>query len=139
MSFPLAEADPVRKKAALSDIQRMVNLAPWGLDGLIRHTVGPMLSTGKCTLADIARKAGFHPRTLQRQLRLEGMSFGAIRDDVRYVVARDLLALTPLSVLEIALSLCFSTQSSFIHAFQRWSGTSPARWRSLAEERAGPA
>jgi AraC-like DNA-binding protein len=138
MSFPLPEADAVRKKTALSDIQRMVNLAPLGLEGRIRHTVGPMLASGKCNLPDISEKAGFHPRTLQRLLRLEGTSFDAVRDDVRYVVARDLLALTPLSVLEIALSLGFSTQSSFIHAFQRWTGTSPAKWRRLAEERAGP-
>ncbi len=101
MEFRLPEAHPARRMAALSDIRRRINEAPSG-----SHARPP--TVGRCLRQASAparhfEKAGFHPRTLQRLLRLEGTSFDAIRDDVRYVVARDLLALTPLSVLEIAL------------------------------------
>jgi AraC-like DNA-binding protein len=130
MEFPLPEAHSARRMAALSDIRRRINEAPFGLVMRVRHTVGPLLASGACALSDTARELGLHPRTLQRGLRDEGTSFEAIRDSVRFAAARDLLGLTPLSVLEIALSLGFKTQSAFIRAFQRWSGTSPARWRS---------
>jgi AraC-like DNA-binding protein len=130
MEFRLPEAHPARRMAALSDIRRRINEAPFGLVMRVRHTVGPLLASGTCALSDTARELDLHPRTLQRGLRDEGTSFEAIRDSVRFAAARDLLGLTPLSVLEVALSLGFKTQSAFIRAFQRWSGTSPARWRS---------
>ena len=59
----------------------------------------------------------------------EGVTFDAIKDEVRYAVARQLLSLTQLPSADVGLSLGYSTPSSFIHAFERWSGLSPTRWR----------
>jgi AraC-like DNA-binding protein len=138
MSLPLPEASPEKTESGLINIQSLINRAPIGIEGRVRHMVGPMLQLEKHALANIARHLEMQPRTLQRLLREEGTTFEAIRDDVRYSAARDLLAMTQLPVLEIALSLGFSTPSAFIRAFERWSGTTPARWRSQAKDEAGP-
>jgi AraC-like DNA-binding protein len=108
--------------------QRM-NLAPSGIIGRVRHTLWPLSAADKPLLQDTAGQLGLHPRRLQRILASEGNSFEAIRDDVRFAVAQELLALARLSVMEIEFSLGFASPSSFIHAFHRWCGYSLARWR----------
>ena len=105
--------------------QRM-NLAPSGIIGRVRQT---LLAADKPLLQDTASQLGLHLKRLQRILVSEGTSFKAIRDDVRFAAVQELLALTPLSVMEIALSLGFASPSPFIHAFHRSCGSSPARWR----------
>jgi AraC-like DNA-binding protein len=138
LSLALPEANPAKRKAGLFSIQQMINRAPFSFRQRVHHTIGPKLCSGQCALADIARELDLHPRRLQRLLCDEGTTFEAIRDDVRHAAARDLLAMTQLSILEIALSLGYSTQSTFIHAFQRWSGTTPARWRNQMRDQDGP-
>lgn len=130
MATPLPDADITRKDEALARVHHALATSPLGLGERVRHVIGPMLSTGASGVPDIAGALGMHARTLQRQLHREGTSVEALRDDVRFAVAQSLLALTPLSVLEIALALGYATQSAFIHAFRRWSGTSPTLWRS---------
>jgi AraC-like DNA-binding protein len=44
-------------------------------------------------------------------------------------VARQLLLLGALNITDIALTLDYSSASSFVHAFRRWSGMSPGAWR----------
>ncbi|MFG1377460.1 helix-turn-helix domain-containing protein [Xanthobacter autotrophicus] len=71
-----------------------------------------------------------HPRTLNRRLLEAGSSFVAIRDEVRFRVAQELLALTDLPVGDIASALSFSAHSNFVRAFRRWAGVTPTVWRS---------
>jgi AraC-like DNA-binding protein len=66
----------------------------------------------------------------RRRLRAEGATFEAIRNDVRQVAARELLRLGDLSIADISATLDYSTPSSFVHAFRRWSGMSPGLWRT---------
>ena len=89
---------------------------------------------GDVTMPSLARQLDVHPKTLERRLAAEDNSFERIRDDVRYAVARDLLALTDLQVSEVAIALSFATHSAFDHAFRRWSGMSPSDWRTRNAE-----
>ncbi len=88
-----------------------------------------MLINGRSTGDALAQALSLHRRTLNRRLREQGTTFQHILDDVRYEVARDLLSQTDLPIQEIASALCYSESSAFLHAFRRWSGTSPARFR----------
>jgi AraC-like DNA-binding protein len=87
------------------------------------------LLQGKDSLRQVARAVGLHPRSLERHLKAEGASFDALRDEVRFVLAKELLALTSLPVGEIGASLNYGSHSSFVHAFQRWAATTPTKWR----------
>ena len=129
MALALPNADPDARKQAYAEIQRRVDGAARSLAGRVRHTLRPLLWSGKPLLPDTAKQIGMSPRHVQRLLAGEGTDFETIRDDVRFSASRELLALTPLSLMEIALSLGFATPSSFIRAFQRWSGLSPTGWR----------
>jgi AraC-like DNA-binding protein len=76
------------------------------------------------------------PRTLFRRLEREELTFRKLVDEVRYEVARHLLADTSLAMTEIAAVLDYSEATAFARAFRRWSGLTPMNWR--AARAAGP-
>ncbi|MDR3417589.1 MAG: AraC family transcriptional regulator [Nevskia sp.] len=69
------------------------------------------------------------PRTLRRRLLEEGTSYKALADEVRETLAEELLTTAQLSVEQIADRLGYSEAASFIHAFKRWKGKPPHRYR----------
>lgn len=91
-----------------------------------------LLLEGKCSGDELAKKVSLHRRTLNRRLRDQGTTFQQILDEVRFEVARQMLRNTEMAIPDIAAALCYSEVSAFTHAFRRWTGTSPHRWRSAA-------
>jgi len=69
-------------------------------------------------------------RTLNRKLHAEGTCFTQILDDVRCNLAREYLRSTRLSVEDISELVGFSEATNFRHAFRRWTGSTPAHYRS---------
>jgi len=86
------------------------------------------------SLAAVASKLDLHPRTLNRRLLDDGTSFVAIRDEVRFRLAQELLALTDLPVGDVATALSFSSHGNFVRAFRRWAEETRTEWRARAEE-----
>jgi len=125
----LPAADRSARQTALAVLGPQLTRAPWGVAGQVRHALRSLLLIGRTRMPDMAQQLGLHPRTLRRALAGEGTTFEALKNEVRYAVARELLTLTVLPVGEISLTLDFASPSAFVHAFRRWSGTSPARWR----------
>ena len=129
LAHKLPDADETERAGLLQGLNEALSRAPWGVSGQVRHALRPALLQGADSLRDMADALRLHPRSLERQLKEEGTSFEAIRDEVRFAIAKELLALTRLPVGEISTSLSFGSHSSFIHAFQRWAGTTPTNWR----------
>ena len=96
----------------------------------VRHLMRPSLLMGTAGMTEVARHLGLHPRALRRQLQREGTAFETIKDEVRHAAARELLRLGDLSIADISATLDYASPSAFVHAFRRWSGTSPGRWRA---------
>ena len=69
-------------------------------------------------------------RTLNRKLHADGTSFTQILDDVRCNLAREYLRSTRLSIEDISELVGFSEATNFRHAFRRWTGSTPAHYRS---------
>jgi AraC-like DNA-binding protein len=88
-----------------------------------------LLLEGKSSGDELASKLDLHRRTLNRRLKDQGTTFRRVLDDVRYEAARQLLEYTDMPISDIGAALCYSEVSAFMHAFHRWSGTSPNRWR----------
>ncbi|AVS72059.1 AraC family transcriptional regulator [Paracidovorax avenae] len=86
----------------------------------------PELSHSAQTLA-----AALHvsPRTLHRQLREEGASLQALKDEARQQRARDLLQRTDRPVKAVARAAGFASEKSFMRAFRQWTGMSPTAYR----------
>lgn len=80
-------------------------------------------------MEDIARALVMSPRTLRRRLQDAGTSYQALVEEVRSSLARGLLATGMLSVEDVAQRLGYAEASTFIVAFSRWFGTTPARYR----------
>ena len=70
-------------------------------------------------------------RTLSRKLAEEGTSFAEILDQLRAALAERYLHDESLPVSEIAWLLGYREVSSLTHAFKRWTGTTPQRFRSV--------
>ena len=79
--------------------------------------------------AEVAMALGVSERTLRRQLDGEATSFRSLLDEVRADKARQLLGSGNVSVESVARQLGYAEPASFIRAFQRWTGTTPAAYR----------
>ena len=127
--IPLPDADPAAHTAELAQLAERTASGSWGAAAMVRHALCAGIASGHMGMPEVAAQIHQHPRTLRRALEREGTTFTALRDEVRYAVARELLSLTPLPVGDIALALNFADNSAFTHAFHLWSGTSPSEWR----------
>lgn len=78
----------------------------------------------------VARQIGTTVRTLNRKLVAESTSFTRILDDVRWNLASEYLRSTKLSIDDISELVGFSDSANFRHAFRRWTGSTPARFRA---------
>jgi AraC-like DNA-binding protein len=97
---------------------------------VLRQLLVSGAAQGKVSLEQVSNLFAIHRRTLNRRLRTQGTSFKTLVDETRYDIARQLLRDTRLSVLEVAVTLGYSDAAALTRAFRRWSGTSPAVWRS---------
>jgi AraC-like DNA-binding protein len=77
---------------------------------------------------EVADQLNLSVRTLRRRLADAGTSFRALLDEVREALAEEMLATSALSVEDVAVRLGYAEASSFIHAFRRWKGVTPAAY-----------
>lgn len=98
----------------------------------VRREIADDLRRGEVGVAAIARHLRMSTRTLQPTLAAEGTSFTAILDRVRHDAALAALRTPELSIAEIGFLLGFAELSSFYRAFKRWTGATPAEFRSEA-------
>jgi len=81
------------------------------------------------SMESVARQLATTARTLNRKLHAEGTSFTQILDEVRCNLAKEYLRSTKLSTEDISELVGFSEAANFRHAFRRWTGITPARFR----------
>ncbi|MFI1917458.1 AraC family transcriptional regulator [Nocardia sp. NPDC020380] len=82
----------------------------------------------------LSRTLNVSPRTLRRHLDAAGTSYRVLLDEVRQTLAEEMLTATPLSVDDIAIRLGYAEATPFIHAFKRWTGTTPAAYRRTVRQ-----
>ena len=78
---------------------------------------------------DLAALLAMSARTLHRQLKDEGATLQALKDEVRQARAIDLLLRTERPIKQVAEAAGFQNEKSFIRAFRGWTGRSPAEFR----------
>jgi len=135
LSVPVVEADPAMRSRIAAAVSEAFSAELGDLPARLKHALRPQLLLGKGKRSDAGKQFGISARTLSRHLARAGTSFETVRDEVRYSVARELLELTDLPVSDIAMALSFASHSSFVHAFQRWAGLAPSRWRERETKR----
>ena len=103
-------------------------LKPGIADQVVRILRARMFSVD-LSLESVAKDLLLEPRTLNRRLQAEGVSFRDLRNRARFDVAQTILAGTGMAVTDLALALGYADTSAFTHAFRRWAGTAPRQWR----------
>ncbi|MGL1903686.1 MAG: AraC family transcriptional regulator [Fibrobacterales bacterium] len=81
------------------------------------------------TISSVAGNLGIGVRTLQRELKEEGVVFKQIVEDSRKSLAEGYLKKGDLSIAEIAFLLGFSEPGVFTRAFKRWFHCAPKEYR----------
>lgn len=97
----------------------------------VRGAVADGLVDGAVSLARVAKRMAMTPRTLQRRLAEEGLSFEATVDDVRQSRAKVYLDLD-LPLAEVSYLLGYADPAVFHRAFKRWTDMTPNEWRKNA-------
>ena len=96
----------------------------------VRQEVHALLSRGEVPdIETVAVNLASGSRTLQMKLRKEETTFTQLLDQLRKETALAYLNDPEISICDIALLLGFSEQSAFNHAFRRWTGTTPGRYK----------
>lgn len=81
---------------------------------------------------EMAGRLNCSERSLRRHLQAEGLHYSELVDRVRFDRATYLLSHSRDSVKKIGIQLGYSEPANFVHAFVRWAGVSPSRFRALA-------
>ncbi len=100
-----------------------------GLVTSVRQAIAELIRNGAPGLTRVAKKMAMSPRTLQRQLKRDGVDFKKLVDDTRRLSALNYLRNPRSTLTEIAFLLGYSELSAFNRAFKRWTGSTPLNYR----------
>ena len=133
LAVPMAGADPrmsaifTREADAALATLAAAPAAPSFVD-TVKRVLEDGLHARDLTLTRLADHLGISARTLQRRLRIAGVTHRGLVRDVREDVANRSLA-TRASHGQIARTLGYSGAGAFQRAFKRWSGMTPGQHR----------
>lgn len=101
----------------------------------VRRAIVTALERGEPNARRIAQQVGMSERTLHRRLSASDTSFRTLVDELRHKLALSHLGESQLAMSDIAMLLGYSDGRAFARAFRRWTGETPAQWRTKAAQR----
>jgi AraC-like DNA-binding protein len=129
----IAAGDPGVFVSETRTIAARFTAQPPGIEVQVRQAIGRALAEEECTRERVAASIGIHSRTLQRRLQKVGLSFEAMRDEVRRNLAVRYLARSDLRLTEIVGRLGYSEPAVLSRSCRRWFAATPSELRrSLA-------
>jgi AraC-like DNA-binding protein len=128
---PLPLADAVTHREMLERCRKQNSEFNTRQDWLqrVRQLLAAQL-TAPPGLEPLAQQMHCSSRTLRRHLQELGTHYQELLDELRFERAKTLLGEQDWPICRIAEHLGFSETASFRHAFQRWSGVPPSRFRA---------
>jgi len=84
---------------------------------------------GILSLEDVAANFNMTPRSLQRRLQVESVTFQQLADSVRKSLAVAYLESGKYQIKEVSYMLGYNELSAFSRAFKRWTGKAPLNYR----------
>lgn len=128
--------DDVAHRAMLDYLDTVIDRRDQGMATSVRVLVRQLLPARSATLQVIAQQYRLHPKTLQRRLAAEGVTFADLVDDVRREMAQHYLRDTDMTLAHLARELGYAEQSVLTRSCRRWFAASPSRaratWRAAA-------
>ena len=109
-------------------LERLSSLKIW-TNKVLTLLSRDLLNGERPDIESIARGLAAGTRKLQYQLKAEGTTYQALFDHVRKEIALEYINKSDVTLYDIAFLLGFSEQSSFNHAFKKWTGSKPTEHR----------
>jgi AraC-like DNA-binding protein len=95
----------------------------------VQGAIVSAMHRGDAGIERVATRIGLTPRTLQRRLALDGLTYQQVLEQLRRELALQYLATARLSLTEISALLAYTDTTAFGRAFRRWTGRTPAAFR----------
>jgi AraC-like DNA-binding protein len=130
LDSPIVMANRAALRLARAQCERALD--ELGFDTELVDRVRRLLASdagGFHSLDHVAALVHMSPRTLKRRLAAQGVSFSTLVDRERCEKALLLLRSSRLSIEGVAERLDYATASTFVRAFHRWTGKTPAAYR----------
>lgn len=109
-----------------------------GFSTVVKQTIIRMVKPEFPSLHQVAKSLNLSPRTLQRRLQAEGLTYSTLSDELKKEFALSYLSRPDLSVGEVAYLLDYSEPSTFTRSFKRWMGMSPMEYKTQLEKEKRP-
>jgi AraC-like DNA-binding protein len=132
-------ADPAMAREIERYVGKLAGSAQAPLPERVSDTIRALLSTGRGTVELVAQQMGLDPRTLQRQLAAQGMSFIDLLQEVRMDLTGPYLEDSDRPLAEVAELLGFSALSAFSRWHRTHYGRSASDRRKVARSKDGHA
>jgi len=127
---PLPDVDPELRRLLQQQVDALEARHRDDFPAQVRSVLQSALVTGNAGAGSVAALFSMHSRTLHRHLAGFGTSFRELVDETRFEISRQMLLDSALDVRRIADMLGYADASAFTRAFRRWSGSTPALWRT---------
>jgi AraC-like DNA-binding protein len=129
--MPLRRRDPVLRQVLETQANDILARLPerTGLALEVQRALAARVAGGDTRINALARQLAMSPRTLQRRLAAEGVSYQELREGARKEAAGRYVSDSNLAVSEVAYLVGYSEPAPFHRAFKRWYGMTPEAFR----------
>ena len=131
LKLPVVGADNKLLRVLEAACRRIVGRRP-RKDDLVREVreyVVRRLKKGAPPFDDVARDFNMSSKTLERRLAEHEASYRELVDNMRFDLAKHLLANTDVRLHQIAYALGYSEPGPLVRAFKRWTDGTPMQYR----------
>jgi AraC-like DNA-binding protein len=97
----------------------------------LKQLIKEQLKGGYFDIKLAAEAAGMSPRSLQRRLDQESLSYSRLIEQIRFDLAMTWLEDPDIQLNDLAFELGYTKPANFTRAFKRWVGVSPSEFRRL--------
>lgn len=129
LDAPREGADPAMQRYAETLIELALGPAQPSFARTVQQALMYLLGSSQPALPTTAAALGLNPRTLQRHLRDEGVSFRDLVDQTRMQLAARLLANPATRIAEVADALGYSSTGAFSRWYRQAFGRAPTEGR----------
>lgn len=129
--LPLRRRDPVLRQMLERQAQDVLARLPArvGLALEVQRVLTTRVAQGDTRIGALAPQLAMSPRTLQRRLAAQGVSYRELVEDARKEAAGRYIRDSVLSIAEVAFLVGYSEPAAFHRAFKRWYGMTPQLFR----------
>lgn len=135
---PVVDPDSRVYEMATTFIESRFPHAEASIQSRVRSLVEQYIGGKDCTNERIAAEFCMHPRTLQRRLRAEGVSFEDIKDEVRRDLALRYIQNSDMPLKRVAERLGYAETSVLSRSCFRWFSVSPTELRAQGQSGKAP-